>query len=216
MPALEALDLSHGARATIRGFESHRPFEAKASHGSLLEGTIAAGRLVLEASHGSEVDLKGTADSARLVAAHGSELPLEGLAVRDAEIELSHGSTATIHAEPEKGLKAEVHHGSTLTGVVRGGTVELEAGHAARAILKGSARTARLAGGFSSQLPAGRAGRRGARTSIWATASSATVRAAKQARLSARILVAPEVSRQPHHRDVVQVAWLIRQDDRPR
>ena len=109
MPALDAIDLSHGARALIRGFESHRPFAVQVSHGSLLEGTIAASRLALEASHGSVVDLKGTADSARLTATHGSELPLEGLLIRDAEVEISHSSTAAIHAEPEKRLRAEIH-----------------------------------------------------------------------------------------------------------
>ena len=102
MPALEAIELSHGSRALIRGFESHRPLAAKLSHGSLLEGTIAAGRLTLEALHGSIVDLKGTADSARLVAAHGSELALEGLAIRDAEVDLAHGATASIHSESDR------------------------------------------------------------------------------------------------------------------
>jgi serine/threonine-protein kinase len=155
MPALDAIDLSHGARALIRGFESRRPFAAELRHGSLLEGTIAAGRLELDASHGSEVDLKGTAESARFTASHGSELPLEDLIVHDLEVDLSHGATASIHSESEKGLKAAIHHGSTLAGVLRGGTVDLEAGHGARATLKGSARTAKISGGHSSRLPLG-------------------------------------------------------------
>jgi serine/threonine-protein kinase len=152
LPALDAIDLTHGARAMIRGFEAHRPLTAKTSHGSLLEGTIAAGRLVVDASHGSEVDLKGTAESARLEASHGSELMLEGLVVGEAEIQLAHGATASIRSESDKGLKAEIHHGSTLAGTVRGGTIDLEAEHGARAIFKGSARTARVNAGFSSRL----------------------------------------------------------------
>ncbi len=176
MPALGSLGLSHGARATIKGFESHQPFEARLSHGSVLEGTLAAGRLALDATHGSEIALKGTAETTRLVAAHGSELPLEGLAFRDAEIQLSHGATATIDAKPEKELKAELHHGSTLTGVIQGGTVELEAGHGSRASLKGSARTARLTGNFSSQLPLGELTLEGADVHL-GHGSSATVNA---------------------------------------
>ena len=176
MPALDSLDLSHGARATIKGFASHQPFEARANHGSLLEGTLAAGRLVLHASHGSEVALKGTAETTRLVAAHGSELSLEGLTLRDAEIQLSHGSTATIDAEPESSLKAEIHHGSTLAGEIQGGTVEVEAGHGSRASLKGSARMARLTGSFSSRLPLGELTVEGADVHL-GHGSSATVHA---------------------------------------
>jgi eukaryotic-like serine/threonine-protein kinase len=179
MPALDAIDLTHGARATIRGFESRRPLTAKASHGSFLEGTIAAGRLVLDASHGSEMDLKGTTDSARLEAAHGSTLPLDGLVIRDAEVELSHGSTAWIHSESEKGLRAEIHHGSTLAGVIRGGTVDLEAGHGARAILKGSARTAKVNGGHSSEFRLGGLAVETANVHL-GHSSSATVRAANK------------------------------------
>jgi len=176
MPVLNSIDLSHGARAATRGFESHGPFEARASHGSLLEGTLKAGRLVLNATHGSEVALTGTADTARLDAAHGSQLPLEALVIRDAEIQLSHGSTATINARPEKGLKAGVHHGSTLAGVIQGGTVDLEAEHGSRATLAGSARTARLRGGFSSRLPLGELTVEGADVHLNHD-SSATVRA---------------------------------------
>ncbi len=155
MPALDAIDLSHGTRALLRGFESHRPLTANASHGSLLEGTIAAGRLELDASHGSEMALKGTAESARLSASHGSELPLEGLAIRDAVVEVSHGSTVSIHSESEKGVKAVVEHASTLAGEIRGGLVELEAEHRSRVTLKGSAGTAKITGGFSSTLQLG-------------------------------------------------------------
>ncbi len=176
MPVLDSLGLSHGARATIKGFESHQPFEARASHGSLLEGTLAAGRLVLDATHGSEMALKGTAETARLVAAHGSELPLEGLALRDTEIQLSHGSKATIDAKPETSLKVDLQHGSSLAGVIQGGTVELEAGHGSRASLKGSARMARLTGNFSSRLLLGELTVEGADVHL-GHSSSATVHA---------------------------------------
>ncbi len=179
LPALEEISLTHGARSTIRGFESDRPFTANASHGSLLEGTVKVGRLVLEASHGSEVDLNGTAGSARLVAEHGSDLDLDELVVHDTEAEISHGATATIHAEPEKSLKAEVNHGGTLLGVVRGGTVELEAGHSAHANLKGSARSARIEGTFSSELSLGGLAVEEAEVQL-GHASTATVNAARK------------------------------------
>ncbi len=179
LPALEAIALSHGARALVRGFEARRPFAVELSHGSFLEGTIAAGRLAVQATHGSVADLKGTAASARLEASHGSELPLEGLAIRDAEIELSHGSTAWIHAEPEQGLKAKIHHGSTLAGDVRGGTVDLEAEHGARVILKGSGRTAKVVGGHSTKFLLGGLAVEAADVRL-GHGSSATVRAANK------------------------------------
>ncbi len=179
MPALDAIDLTHGAHAMIRGFESHRPLAANAMHGSLLEGTVAAGRLVVDAAHGSEVDLKGTAETAHLTAAHGSELPLDGLVVGDAEVELSHGATASIHSESDKGLKAEIHHGSNLAGVVRGVTVDLEAEHGARAALKGSARTAKITGGFSSEFSLGGLAVETADVHL-GHSSTATVRATKK------------------------------------
>jgi serine/threonine-protein kinase len=152
MPALELLDLSHGARAAIRGFESHQPFQGKAHHGSLLEGTIGAGRIELDTMHGSTIALRGSAETARLAAAHGSTLRLDGLAIQDTELRVHHGSTAIINAKPEKALKAEAHHGSTLNGIIQGGDVDLEAAHGSRVALSGSAQRARIAGNHSSRL----------------------------------------------------------------
>ncbi len=155
MPGLEALTLTHGARAMIHGFESKQPFEARLLHGSLLEGTIVSGAIVLEAMHGSEVVLKGTAGSARLEAMHGSQMPLEGLVVQDAEIQLHHGSKATINARSESDLKAEVLHGSTLKGVAHARKIELEAEHGGQVTLSGSATTAKLAAGHSGRFSLG-------------------------------------------------------------
>jgi eukaryotic-like serine/threonine-protein kinase len=152
MPGLEALTLTHGARAMIHGFESKQPFEARLLHGSLLEGTIVSGAIVIDAMHGSEVALKGKAGTARLAANHGSQLPLEGLTVRDAEIQLNHGSNATINARSESDLKAEVHHGSVLKGVAHARKVELEVEHGGQATLSGYATTAKIAGEHSSRL----------------------------------------------------------------
>jgi hypothetical protein len=69
-----------------------------------------------------------------------------------------------------------VNHGSTLAGVIQGGTVELEAGHGSRVALKGSARTAKLTGNFSSRLPLGELTVEGADVRL-SHGSSATVRA---------------------------------------
>jgi serine/threonine protein kinase len=155
MPGLESLTLTHGSRAVIHGFDSKQPFEARLLHGSLLEGTIVSGAIVLDAMHGSEAALKGTAGSARLEAKHGSQLPLEGLAVKDAEIHLHHGSEATINARSESDLKAEVLHGSTLKGVVHARKVELDVGHGGRVTLSGSAATAKIVAGHSSRFSLG-------------------------------------------------------------
>ena len=129
MPALESLTLTHGARAAISGFESKQPFEARLRHGSLLEGTIGAGRVDFDLMHGSEMVLKGTALTAKLDAQHGSQFLLEGLAIRDAEIHLQHGSKATITARSETDLKAAIYHGSTLNGVIHQGKIGLVAAH---------------------------------------------------------------------------------------
>ena len=112
LPALRSLELDRKARATIRGFESKQAFEATVHHGSVLDGTIAAGALRLEATFGSEVALKGTAEDARLEADYGCRLPLDRLAVRTADVRLDYGSTATIDAKTR--LDYRLDHGSKL------------------------------------------------------------------------------------------------------
>ncbi len=155
LPDLVSLSLSHGARASIGGFESKRPFEARVIHGGRLEGSIGAGPLVLNVMHGGKIALKGTAEVARLTALHGSQLALEGLVIRDAEIELAHGARATINSRPEKGLKARVAHSGTLAGTVQGGVVNLKAEHGAGVTLKGSAQSAAITGGHSGRFSLG-------------------------------------------------------------
>ncbi|HEX3448466.1 MAG TPA: DUF2807 domain-containing protein [Isosphaeraceae bacterium] len=155
MPALESLTLTHGARAAISGFESKQPFEARLRHGSLLEGTIGAGRVDFDLMHGSEVVLKGTALTAKLDAQHGSQFLLEGLAIRDAEIHLQHGSKATITARSETDLKAAIYHGSTLNGVIHQGKIGLVAAHGSHVTLSGSAQNATIAGEHSSRFSLG-------------------------------------------------------------
>jgi serine/threonine-protein kinase len=153
MPSIESIALSHGAQATLAGgFETKGAFEAHTRHGSRLEGSMIAGRLVIDSAHGSTVALKGNANSARIVAAHGSQLPLEGLALHDAEVVLEHGSRARINAEPGKAFNAGVWHGCTLLGSVRGGNLKLKAEHGSRIALKGSGRSASIEGSHSARF----------------------------------------------------------------
>src|SRR5262249_784798 len=52
MPALASLELSHGARAAIRGFEPREAFEAGVHYGGALEGTIVARHILIKATFG--------------------------------------------------------------------------------------------------------------------------------------------------------------------
>jgi serine/threonine-protein kinase len=155
LPTLELLDVSHGVRASIAGFDAKHPLEARISHGSRLDGKTAAGRLVVDATHGSEVALEGTAETALLTAGHGSRLSLQGLAVGEPEITLAHGSTATINARSDHRIKANLGHGSNLDGEIHGGDIDLKAGHGCHVSLKGSARKATIVAGHSNQLSLG-------------------------------------------------------------
>src|SRR5207248_1338384 len=53
MPALSAITLDGSANATIRGFESDGPFQAKLGKQSVLQGTIRAGNVAIQTSGSS-------------------------------------------------------------------------------------------------------------------------------------------------------------------
>jgi serine/threonine-protein kinase len=152
MPALARIGLTHGARGTIRGFRSDRSFEARASHGSLLEGEIEAGDMTLSASHGSTVLLKGKGGSGHLSAVHGSKLSLSGLALRAVELEAEHGSTSRIDARMIEAVRIRASHGSRVAGTVEAGLVTVDAGHGSQVALIGRARRADLAASHGSRL----------------------------------------------------------------
>jgi serine/threonine-protein kinase len=96
MPALEAIELSGASQATLRDFESDRPFRARISGASKLSGSLRAGDLNLAASGASTLTLQGRAREARLTASGASKLELAGLEVNAGKLmlDLSGASTA--------------------------------------------------------------------------------------------------------------------------
>ena len=155
MPALSKIGLSHGARGTIGGFKSERPFMATVTHGSLLEGEVEAGDAVLNASHGSTIRLKGKARDSQLRVSHGSTLLLDELSLRALDVDTQHGSTARVNSRSPQTFKAIANHGSTLIGSVEAERVSLDADHGSQAILDGSARQAVLKSHHSGRLELG-------------------------------------------------------------
>jgi serine/threonine-protein kinase len=91
LPILERIGLSGASRATIRGFESDRPFRASTSGASTLEGSINAGDADLDLDGASTVKLGGSARAARLHAEGASTLELADFTVS--------GDKLTIEAE---------------------------------------------------------------------------------------------------------------------
>jgi hypothetical protein len=139
MPALSSIGLSHGARGTIAGFKSDRPFSAKVSHGSVLDGSVEAGDTVLDASHGSTLRLKGKAKDGQLKVSRGSNLFVGDLALHAVDLDVQHGSTARINTKSAQPFKAKAMHGSTLVGSVEAASIGVDADHGSRANLEGKA-----------------------------------------------------------------------------
>jgi serine/threonine-protein kinase len=144
MPALSGVVLSHGARAMVRGFKSDRGFNARVSHGGILEGEVEAGDVDFEAYHGSAIQLRGKARDGRLLALHGSKLILPDLGLRAVEINTEHGSTSRFKASTTERVKVSASHAGIVTGNVEAGEVTVQAAHSAQVTLKGRAGRAGL------------------------------------------------------------------------
>jgi hypothetical protein len=76
LPVLEAVDVSGAAGATIQGFDSNRPFRARASGASTLEGSIRAGDVNFDISGASNLKLAGAARTVQVLASGASKLEL--------------------------------------------------------------------------------------------------------------------------------------------
>jgi RNA polymerase sigma factor (sigma-70 family) len=98
MPALDELRVASAARVTMKGFKSHKPFQATLGYSSTLEGEIEAPSVNLEVSGGGRVTLKGRAGELK-IAAKTSRLSLADLAVDSADITLRDAATATVNAK---------------------------------------------------------------------------------------------------------------------
>src|SRR5262249_13817904 len=144
MPALSSIGLSHGARGTIAGFKSDRPFSANVSHGALLDGSVEAGDTALNASHGSTLRLKGKGRDGELKVSHGSSVLVGDLALRAVDLDVQHGSTARVNARSPQAFLARAMHGSTLIGSVEAASIGVDADHGSRANLEGQAGQAGL------------------------------------------------------------------------
>jgi thiol-disulfide isomerase/thioredoxin len=96
MPALEGVSLTRGGRATLQGFKSAKPFQARLSASSTLEGDLEAEKLDLEAGGECIVRLKGAAKEARISASQGCLLFLADFALEQATVALKNDCKAAL------------------------------------------------------------------------------------------------------------------------
>ncbi len=124
------IELADSSTAQIK-VRSDKPFSAKLSDGSSLDGSVEAPGVKLQLKDSSHATLSGSAKNAELAAANSSHLRLAGLIVEDASIKLSDSAQATV--DVRKSLKyvlsssARLEYSgdpSTLTGSKsRGATI---------------------------------------------------------------------------------------------
>jgi hypothetical protein len=115
------------ARITVR---SDKPFSAKLSDASSLDGAVDARGVKLQLKNSSHATLSGSAKNAELAAADSSNLRLAGLIVDDASIILSDSARATVDVRKSlkyvlsSGARLEFSGDPTLTGSKsRGATI---------------------------------------------------------------------------------------------
>ena len=101
-----------GASSARLASRSDRPFTARLSGASHLEGHVDAGSVSLNLGGASVATLQGKADSAVLEAGGSSRLGLAELVVGEAKVKLSASSQATVDAR--KSLKYDLSSGSRL------------------------------------------------------------------------------------------------------
>ena len=110
LPTLEELDVAGAAHATIQGFESDRPFRARASGASTLDGSIKAGDVEFDASGASTLKLAGSSHGAQLLASGASKLELANFDLKAEKVivDLSGASSASVRGSARVAvLKAE-------------------------------------------------------------------------------------------------------------
>jgi eukaryotic-like serine/threonine-protein kinase len=111
--ALRAVEVSveHGSTSKFDA-RSTDGFKVTATHGSVVNGSVEAGHVVVETGHSSSVTLKGRAQRADVEASHGCRLALGGLALDAAEVDLDQSSSATVNAKDA--LDYQIANGSSL------------------------------------------------------------------------------------------------------
>jgi hypothetical protein len=98
LPVLEGIEISGAARARIDGFDSDRPFHAKASGAGVLEGSIRSGDAGFDLSGASVVKLEGSSRKTQLLGSGASRFELANWRVQGdgLVIELSGASLARL------------------------------------------------------------------------------------------------------------------------
>lgn len=112
MPALDEVHLTGATNANIEGFKSKKPFHAKVSGASKIQGEIEAGDIDLELSGASSVTLKGSGKDANISVVGASGVKLGEFTLNSANVKLSGASSATVNAKSK--LDYAVHGASSL------------------------------------------------------------------------------------------------------
>jgi hypothetical protein len=97
MPKLLALRLSGASSASVSGFKSTEPFDARLSGASELEGTLFSGRAEFRLSGASSATLAGAGGELMVQAAGASGAKLSAFTVTDAEVEASGASSVEVN-----------------------------------------------------------------------------------------------------------------------
>jgi hypothetical protein len=101
MSQISGLNLSGGAKALLKGFQSAREFSLVLAEGSILNGSLEAGVMDFTLSGASQVVLKGTATKLDLDCKDASKLDLGELALTSAHLKLRGASEATLNVGGE-------------------------------------------------------------------------------------------------------------------
>lgn len=97
LPVLEALELSGGAGADVKGQVHSERLELNLSGGAQVRGDVATARLKVNLSGGSRAYLEGEVVALDLDASGGAGLASPNLRVQKAQLDLSGGATADLY-----------------------------------------------------------------------------------------------------------------------
>lgn len=113
MPELEGLDLSGGARGSITGFRSERPFTASLSGSSQLGGDLDCADASFTLSGAGRVDLSGRAGDLEIATSGGSRALMSRFEAHDVDFRSSGGSRIEVRLDGR--LRGRASGGSVVT-----------------------------------------------------------------------------------------------------
>ena len=152
LPDLAGLELSEASQGELKGFDAEKDVELLSSGSSKLKGALRTEKAEIEVSGASSISLIGAALSAKLTASGSSHLTLPEFPLKHGEIDVSGASTAEINVRSTAPFLAKISDSSTVKGSLETGDIDLDMHGASQAILRGSAKNAKIVVKGSSRL----------------------------------------------------------------